>query len=229
MECWLPPSQPDRRSCRMSVHPLPVAARRIRMRRERNRRNGQAQWKTGPRVFRELCARGVPRNAAASAAAHFQRWWRIARHPALNLALRPREFSIAWDFHGLPHDLNHPNRRMRTRTSGGVGGAQRANPAAPYPDPADSDRFNATRLPPNRRLFSLSTENLAPSPWRKCRRLALCARRPTPLQARLRGISHQWYVPIGSSPPLEVTWRTQTEPTRVMSEAHVEDQRPTGY
>jgi hypothetical protein len=51
-----------------------------------------------PRVFRELCARGVPRNAATSAAAHAQRWWRTARHPALNLALPPREF----DRLGLP-------------------------------------------------------------------------------------------------------------------------------
>jgi group II intron reverse transcriptase/maturase len=56
------------------------------------------QWKTGPCVFRELCARGVPRNAAASAAAHTQRWWRIAHHPALNLAMPPREF----DRLGLP-------------------------------------------------------------------------------------------------------------------------------
>jgi hypothetical protein len=56
------------------------------------------QWNTGPRVFRELCARGVPRNAAASAAAHAQRRWRTARHPALNLALPPREF----DRLGLP-------------------------------------------------------------------------------------------------------------------------------
>jgi group II intron reverse transcriptase/maturase len=56
------------------------------------------QWKAGPRVFRALCARGVPRNAAASAAAHCQRWWRIARHPGLNLALPPREL----DRLGLP-------------------------------------------------------------------------------------------------------------------------------
>ena len=49
------------------------------------------QWKRGPRIFRELCARGVPRNAAASAAAHAHRWWRIARHPGLNLALPNRE------------------------------------------------------------------------------------------------------------------------------------------
>ena len=49
------------------------------------------QWKRGPRIFRELCARGVPRNAAASAAAHGCRWWRTARHPGLNLALPNRE------------------------------------------------------------------------------------------------------------------------------------------
>jgi RNA-directed DNA polymerase len=56
------------------------------------------QWKSGPRVFRALCARGVPRNAAASAAAHAQRWWRTSRHPGLNLALPPREL----DRLGLP-------------------------------------------------------------------------------------------------------------------------------
>jgi len=56
------------------------------------------QWKRGPRIFRALCARGVPRNAAASAAAHARRWWRISRHPALNIALPPSEF----DRLGLP-------------------------------------------------------------------------------------------------------------------------------
>jgi RNA-directed DNA polymerase len=56
------------------------------------------QWKQGPRVFRALCARGVPPDTAASAAAHARRWWRIARHPALNIALPPREF----DRLGLP-------------------------------------------------------------------------------------------------------------------------------
>ena len=56
------------------------------------------QWKQGPRIFRALCARGAPPNAAASAAAHARRWWRIARHPALNIALPPREF----DRLGLP-------------------------------------------------------------------------------------------------------------------------------
>jgi hypothetical protein len=31
-------------------------------------------------------------------------------------------------------DLNRPNRRMRTRMSGGVGGERRRSVAAPYPD-----------------------------------------------------------------------------------------------
>lgn len=48
-------------------------------------------WKRGPRIFRELCARGVPPNAAASAAAHARRWWHTARHPGINLALSNRE------------------------------------------------------------------------------------------------------------------------------------------
>ena len=34
----------------------------------------------------------------------------------------------------MPRNLNLLNRRMRTRTSGGVGGEQRDGPAAPYPD-----------------------------------------------------------------------------------------------
>ena len=33
----------------------------------------------------------------------------------------------------VERDLNLPNRRMRTRTSGGVGGAQRGEPGSPYP------------------------------------------------------------------------------------------------
>jgi group II intron reverse transcriptase/maturase len=45
------------------------------------------QWKRGRTVYRELRARGVPENAAASAAAHTRRWWRTARHPALSIAL----------------------------------------------------------------------------------------------------------------------------------------------
>jgi hypothetical protein len=35
------------------------------------------------------------------------------------------------DCHGCQRDLNFPNRRMRTRTSGGVGGAQRGQTRCP--------------------------------------------------------------------------------------------------
>ena len=34
-----------------------------------------------------------------------------------------RYTSIAWGYLGFPVNLNFPNRRIRTRTSGGVGGA----------------------------------------------------------------------------------------------------------
>jgi len=34
----------------------------------------------------------------------------------------------------LLHNLNYSNRRMRTRTSGGVGGEQPGEPTTPYPD-----------------------------------------------------------------------------------------------
>jgi hypothetical protein len=37
------------------------------------------------------------------------------------------------EFRGLRGNLNLPNRRMRTRMSGGVGGEQRANPLPPIP------------------------------------------------------------------------------------------------
>ena len=55
-------------------------------------------WKHGPRVFRALCALGVPPNAAASAAAHAHRLWHTSRHPALNIALSP----VVLDRMGLP-------------------------------------------------------------------------------------------------------------------------------
>jgi RNA-directed DNA polymerase len=56
------------------------------------------QWKRGTTAYRALRARGVPENAAASAAAHARRWWRTARHPALSLALPASYF----DRQGVP-------------------------------------------------------------------------------------------------------------------------------
>jgi hypothetical protein len=48
----------------------------------------------------------------------------------------------------VERDLNLPNRRMRTRTSGGVGGAQRGEPAAPYPDRVITGRPERAREAP---------------------------------------------------------------------------------
>src|ERR1700687_1179822 len=39
--------------------------------------------------------------------------------------LCPRATTTEWEYRDLPANLNFPNRRMRTRTSGGVGGDQR--------------------------------------------------------------------------------------------------------
>ena len=41
--------------------------------------------------------------------------------------------STSQGFPASPYDLNPSNRRMRTRTSGGVAGATEANPGAPMP------------------------------------------------------------------------------------------------
>ncbi len=80
------------------------------------------QWKRGTTVFRELRARGVSEPAAAMAAHFARNWWRVAGHKALQIAL-PTSF---YDGMGVPRlapaNLNRSNRRMRTRTSGGVGG-----------------------------------------------------------------------------------------------------------
>ena len=80
------------------------------------------QWKRGTTVFRELRARGISEHGAAMVALFCRSWWRVAAHKALHIALPPSFF----DRMGVPRlaaDLNLPNRRMRTRTSGGVGGA----------------------------------------------------------------------------------------------------------
>ena len=81
-----------------------------------------AQWRRGPVVFRELRRRHVPVPVAAMAAHFVGRWWRLSRVDALNRGL-PAAYFLAL---GVPRltapSLNSSNRRMRTRTSGGVGG-----------------------------------------------------------------------------------------------------------
>jgi len=51
------------------------------------------QWKRGTTIFRELVARGVSRNAAASVAACPRRWWKMAGTSALNIALPTAYFA----------------------------------------------------------------------------------------------------------------------------------------
>ena len=83
------------------------------------------QWKWGTRRFAELVLRGVDRPLAANTAASKRGPWRVANSPALYFALPNAYF----DSLGIPRltdsaVLNSPNRRMRTRMSGGVGGQE---------------------------------------------------------------------------------------------------------
>ena len=78
------------------------------------------QWKRGTTVFRKLRELGMPEDAAAIAARRSRSWWRTSG-AMLNGALPVSHF----DRLGLPRlapDLNSSNRRVRTRTPGGVGG-----------------------------------------------------------------------------------------------------------
>ena len=56
------------------------------------------QWRRAPTVYRELRARQVPERVALSAAAHAKRWWSVAAHRALHIALPNTYF----DRIGLP-------------------------------------------------------------------------------------------------------------------------------
>ncbi len=78
------------------------------------------QWKRGTTVFRKLRELGVPRDIARIAARRTRSWWRTSGE-MLNAALPAGHF----DHLGLPRlcrDLNSPNRRLRARMAGGVGG-----------------------------------------------------------------------------------------------------------
>ncbi len=88
------------------------------------------QWKRGKTVYREMRARGVRPDLAARVAGNTRSWWRnasMAIHVALptscyDRAGVPRAVTTVQESRGLLADLNDSNRRMRTRTSGGVGG-----------------------------------------------------------------------------------------------------------
>jgi hypothetical protein len=82
------------------------------------------QWKRGRTRFAELTRRGVGRDLAACTAGSPHGPWRLSQSPALTLAF-PNLALVAL---GLPSlapakPLNPPNRRVRTRMPGGVGGA----------------------------------------------------------------------------------------------------------
>jgi RNA-directed DNA polymerase len=78
------------------------------------------QWKRGRRRFAELRKRGVGLQLAAETAGSAHGPWQLANSPGLAIALPNAYF----DSLGLPRlvaaRLNPPNRRMRTRMSGGV-------------------------------------------------------------------------------------------------------------
>jgi len=82
------------------------------------------QWKRGRRRFAELTSRGVGWELAAMTAGSPHGPWRLSNSPALAIAF-PNAAFVAL---GLPSlmlrkPINLPNRRVRTRMPGGVGGA----------------------------------------------------------------------------------------------------------
>ena len=83
------------------------------------------QWKRGRTRFAELRRRGVGIDLAAQTAGSAHGPWRISNSPALAIALPndlfPKDPRPRFP-RGRPSPHNQPNRRVRTRTHGGVGG-----------------------------------------------------------------------------------------------------------
>jgi RNA-directed DNA polymerase len=83
------------------------------------------QWRRGSRRFAELRKRDIGHQLAAKTAGSAQGPWRLAASPALSFALPTAYFqSLGLATLGPAERLNPPNRRMRTRMSGGVAGAR---------------------------------------------------------------------------------------------------------
>jgi RNA-directed DNA polymerase len=83
------------------------------------------QWKRGPSRFAELRRCGVGRDLAAQTAGSPRGPWRLAASPALSMALpnaRLGSLGLASLAQSRSHNL--PNRRIRHRTYGGVGGEE---------------------------------------------------------------------------------------------------------
>ena len=100
--------------------------------RHRSRALQLKQWKRGRTIYRELCARGMSRRAAAQVAANGRRWWRNSAM-AIHIAL-PNSLFDELGFPGLPRNLNPSNRPVRTRSPGGVAGVMKGYPSSPYAD-----------------------------------------------------------------------------------------------
>jgi RNA-directed DNA polymerase len=83
------------------------------------------QWKRGPVRFDELRRRGVGRDLAARTAGSPRGPWRLAASPALTTALSNALLgSLGLASVAACGSHNLPNRRIRTRTYGGVGGEE---------------------------------------------------------------------------------------------------------
>ena len=83
------------------------------------------QWKCGPARFAELRRRGVGRDLAARTASSPHGPWRLAASPALTHALSNALFgSLGVASVAQCRSHNPPNRRIRTRMYGGVGGVE---------------------------------------------------------------------------------------------------------
>jgi RNA-directed DNA polymerase len=83
------------------------------------------QWKRGPARFAELRRRGVGRDLAAQTAGSPHGPWRLAASPALSIALSNALLGALGVASVAPCRSHNPsNRRIRTRTYGGVGGEE---------------------------------------------------------------------------------------------------------
>jgi len=83
------------------------------------------QWRRGTTIFRELRARGLSVEKARWVARNGRRWWRNSGM-MIHIAL-PNSLFDGLGVPRLAHNLNSPNRPVRTRTPGGVGGVVREN------------------------------------------------------------------------------------------------------
>jgi RNA-directed DNA polymerase len=106
--------------------------------RRRMRQLAWKQWKTSQNRYKNLKARGVSEYWAKRAGGGSLGTWRMSKTPPIHQALS----NAYWRKVGLvsfleQYELRHtwPNRRMRTRMSGGVGGRGLITPSYPDYDP----------------------------------------------------------------------------------------------